>query len=632
MAVNPSPFGSGGIAPGSGTSPNLPAYFTPAKWAFANLDTGPDIINATYAPGFIGANAGTAANSGGANVASYILTVPAGAAVGDFAVLVHAINNAGAGEIPKVTATSGHIWTQIGPTLVTTTAGFSVSTAVFGRTITAGDAGDTLTLAAVSGDTFTGGAALESYTPPPGQTISAAVGATAAPAGHTNSQTAPPASTGAQAGTLALYLLGADSSGGTAAVSAVPPASVTSRQSTSANGNIALIGDSGQVYAANSSVGGAGVTFSGTTGSSQYTMMTLLLVPSAAPLTPTLTANSNGVLTVDGGSPAPGDRVVVADPFLDIGRDGIYVVTSAGSAGSKWAMARSADMATAATLGQFWTVPVTSGAVYGGGNVSVAALFDVAGPQVFVMGVSTLGLAVSAPSTLCLAPWGTAAGNSSTVSGTQASTTGTNANATGDSCVAQGNHSWAGGTESQSFGANSAALGSQVKTGTGASSALALGRNALAYTPDQIAMASGQIATQGDAQFSRVTAAGQTTNNTQTTIAPLDGTITFQDSAGNPYWKRTIGCRFYAAARRADTPGTDSFWSAQGVLRGDGSAAYSWVGGSPPAFTVIAQDAAAAAWAPAVSITSNTLVVKVTGALAATINWVIVCEFYEVAG
>lgn len=74
-------------------------------------------------------------------------------------------------------------------------------------------------------------------------------------------------------------------------------------------------------------------------------------------------------------------------------------------------------------------------------------------------------------------------------------------------------------------------------------------------------------------------------------------------------------------------------WTAQGVLRGDGESAYTWIGGTPPAFTVVAQDAAAAAWAVAIVISDSPgITVTVTGTAGQTIDWCCEVTTVEVSG
>jgi hypothetical protein len=60
----------------------------------------------------------------------------------------------------------------------------------------------------------------------------------------------------------------------------------------------------------------------------------------------TLTGNSNGALSVDGASPAANDTVLVKDEVLDY-KNGLYVVTQAGSGGTPYILTRATEMDTA---------------------------------------------------------------------------------------------------------------------------------------------------------------------------------------------------------------------------------------------------------------------------------------------
>jgi hypothetical protein len=405
-----------------------------------------------------------------------------------------------------------------------------------------------------------------------------------------------------------------------------------------ANGNISLTADSGNVYPPGT-VAGSGVQVTGTT-SAQWAAFTVALKPASAPVPATLTANSNGVLAIDGGSPAVGDRVVVCDPY-DNGngqppfKDGIYTVTSVGSVSTPWVLTRAADMQTAAQLGQYWAVQITQGAIFAGGQAQVLALSAVADPPPFAPGWALLGFGLSAVSALATQPWTTASGWSSTANATQASAQGKNAVAAGDTSYAVGDHSSAVGGYSVANAYGSATLGRYSQTGFPATGATAIGYDSFAYSPDQIAFGGALISGThgaGDAQSSRVMYGGQTTSATPKAITPESGTFTVQTNGGSAYWKRTLVFRGRVVARRTDVPGTDSAWSFQGVLRGNGTSAYSWVGGSAPSMTLIAQDAGASAWAAAWTISGNTVVLTVTGSAGATINWEATLELDEVAG
>ena len=56
----------------------------------------------------------------------------------------------------------------------------------------------------------------------------------------------------------------------------------------------------------------------------------------------TITASSNGALSMDGGSPSNGQRVLLKDQSSNV-QNGIYVVTNSGGAGSQYVLTRAAD-------------------------------------------------------------------------------------------------------------------------------------------------------------------------------------------------------------------------------------------------------------------------------------------------
>ncbi len=62
-----------------------------------------------------------------------------------------------------------------------------------------------------------------------------------------------------------------------------------------------------------------------------------------------LTASANGALTVDGGSPATGNRVLVKDEATQA-NNGLYTVTNAGSGSTAWTLTRTTDMNTWANV------------------------------------------------------------------------------------------------------------------------------------------------------------------------------------------------------------------------------------------------------------------------------------------
>ena len=71
----------------------------------------------------------------------------------------------------------------------------------------------------------------------------------------------------------------------------------------------------------------------------------------------TITAGSNGALSMDGGSPSIGDRVLLKDQTSNV-QNGIYTVTTAGSASAAYILTRANDADTAAEIsgGSFFFV------------------------------------------------------------------------------------------------------------------------------------------------------------------------------------------------------------------------------------------------------------------------------------
>lgn len=646
---SPLPVAQGGSASAyqqPGTTPAYPLVLAPAKWAMVSLDTGPDVVLANYDNKTITFNTGATGNSS-SQQASFTVTVPAGVLAGDLMVLVVNMNstsNAGSGA--AVSSSAGTTFTRVGSPVVTGTGTGIISLTAFTAVAGASDAGSTLTVTAQATGTFFGSATLGAYT----GAASAGVSATAFTASGSATATAPSVTT-TVTGEVVLWAATANVPGsGTAVVSGTQANTYAfQREATSTGGNVTVLGDTCQWWPSGTAQGG--VQFSGVTAT--WAMMTLALVPAAGydgSVLPTLTAKSNGTLSIDGGNPATGDRVIVAQNFGNAlpanqgDPSGVYTVTSTGGAASKWTMSRAADHATSAALGQFWAVDVLYGQDFGAGG-SVRVIDAVPGPiswfqqaqpvgsipvygMPWVMGTSGLALASQAP-------YSCAYGQSTTAIGTYSAAYGTQGSATVSNAIALGNSSVAGG--GTAIGSYSTTSNDSVTVGrysyAAANGGIAVGAYTSAYSPDLTVLASGQIATTGDSQRSLVVFAGQTTTATPKAITPQDGAFAFNGRTGTAAdWTKTALVKLTAVARRKDVPGTDSAWSAQGIVRGNGSSSYSWVGGTAPSFTVIAQDAGAAAWAVTVAISSNGLTVTVTGAAAETINWAVTAELYEVAG
>lgn len=347
----------------------------------------------------------------------------------------------------------------------------------------------------------------------------------------------------------------------------------------------------------------------------------------------TLTASANGVLAVDSGAPTVGQRILVADPYNNVGIDGIYTVTSVGSAGTKWVLTRATDMNMSATLGQYWLVRITGGTLYGGGSARVMTLGDVAGAAAFTIGTSHMGLAISSKSSVALGAWSTAVGSASTAMGGQSVVTGHDANGPGDTAYVTGAHSFGGGTYNTVAGASASALGADGFIADYAKYGATIGEQAVAYSPNQFSHGGGGQNRTGDTQYSRVVMGGKTTNATPTVLTVPGNPFYLLNKNAVTDYKQTALFRCRVVARRYDTPGTDSAWTFQGVIRGNGSSAFSWVGGSAPTATVVAQDAGASAWGAAVAFSAGgQLSVTVTGAAGATIIWESSVELDEAAG
>ena len=371
----------------------------------------------------------------------------------------------------------------------------------------------------------------------------------------------------------------------------------------------------------------------------------------------TLTAGANGVLVIDGSGttlavstipyggsasvaiPAVqiGDRVVVSDSYAHgfgsgVHPDGVYVVTSVGSAGSKWVLTRASDCNAPDTIGRNWAVAIQNGAVWGGGSAAVGYRQEQIGQgQPFTPGFSFVRLAINARSGLAWGGGASAAGLDSVALGGQTVAYGQNSVAIGNTAVASGNTSLAVGSYSTASNQFAHSLG-PYSTASGFQ-ATSLGCSSLAYADNQIAEASGNINTVGDAQRTRTYLFAKTTDATQTQLKGSYGrTVAFKDAQGAANYKRTALVNVTVVARRTDVPGTDSVWTAQGIIRGNGSNAYSWVGGSAPTFTVVGQDAAASTWALALSITTNSIILNGTGVAGSTIVWEATVQMDEVLG
>ena len=184
---------------------------------------------------------------------------------------------------------------------------------------------------------------------------------------------------------------------------------------------------------------------------------------------------------------------------------------------------------------------------------------------------------------------------------------------------------------SRAIGVNAVASGAD---------SVSLGDSGVAYSSDQTVIAATNAAGLGlgSSQHSVVVAQAQTVNTGPAYLATCLGPTILElcDLNGAAVFNRTMRVRLTVVARRTDVPGTDSVWECDAVLRGDGTSAYSWIGGDPPIFTVVAQDTGASAWLePVLSIANLSpawLQCLVTGADGHTVNWEATLTLDEVAG
>lgn len=389
----------------------------------------------------------------------------------------------------------------------------------------------------------------------------------------------------------------------------------------------------------------------------------------------TLTGNSNGALSVDGTAVSIGQRIAVTgmalaapsptpDPSL-----GIYVVTTVGDGSNAYVLTRTTDCDTPAVLGSFWATICgdlgtnTDLLVYSQPFTGTPPTFDI-GTDSLAIGAFALAWEGEQPS-IAIGPgafalnsgiaagpnaiavtdndtavgvFSSATGGNSTAIGTDATATASGSTAIGQGATAQGNDSVALGQDAEAEAQGASALVPQSTAVRTNSTVVAF--HGVAYDDGQDILATGPD--DNNEQFSITIGAITTSDATPTPTINADGNarlIRFVDSNGTPDFTKTMIARVRVIARRTDTVGTDSAWSTQGVLRGDGSAAYTWIGGSAPTFTLIAQDAGASTWAvtiaigtdPEDSVANDALIVTVTGQAAKDISWEATLELDEVS-
>ena len=213
----------------------------------------------------------------------------------------------------------------------------------------------------------------------------------------------------------------------------------------------------------------------------------------------------------------------------------------------------------------------------------------------------------------------------------------------GDSNVASGNRSFVGGGNVNTASSTSASVvGGTLNTASGYRSvvlggygntasgvyAIAGGTRAKGDKQGQLSFSSGRFAANGDAQWSLLCGRKQTTNNTATEIF-LDGSSSRITLSNDTTWLFDISL----IVRRTDADGTNSGWTATGVIKRDANAASTaLVGACTP--VLVAQDAGAAltAFTVTADTTNGSLKLNVTGETSKTYNWVARVRLTEVTG
>ena len=196
----------------------------------------------------------------------------------------------------------------------------------------------------------------------------------------------------------------------------------------------------------------------------------------------------------------------------------------------------------------------------------------------------------------------TSSGVAAHAEGFQTTSSGTGSHSEGEGTTATGEASHAEGFDTKATGRYSHAAGNATFALNDQSTALGL--NSLAYSPSQVALSGVSLGfnQQGRAQLSFVSVGAQMSQNATLVI--------FNDYVGSALYTRTAFFDLRLVAR--DSSGTSSGWTFQGLLKGS-AGAYAWFTPTPT-FTLFAQDAGASGWTPSITISTNTIVVTVSGA------------------
>ncbi len=354
----------------------------------------------------------------------------------------------------------------------------------------------------------------------------------------------------------------------------------------------------------------------------------------AAGVGATITGPSNGQLIASGTPVTAGQRIAVhtTNMYGSTTDSGIYVVTRSGGGSASFILTRAADADTPATLGAFFATQVTADG---------STIYFMPEARPFVVGSTHITATIEVfnasaeGGSSATAQFAHAEGESSTASGLSSHAEG-NATASGDlshaegQATAQGDFShaessgYANGTYAHAEGSGSAD-GDYAHAEGNANASAHLSHaegNSQAYAIGMHSEGSGQ------GQFGRAVRVAFTYDTTPTATSDNYGSSGFVF----PDYTRGALLRVRVVARRMDTPGTVSAWSAECLVDGDNTGSFRFVGS--PSFTLIAQDAGAATWSVSDLAFDggdhHRLIVEVIGESAKAVFWTATIELDEV--
>lgn len=348
----------------------------------------------------------------------------------------------------------------------------------------------------------------------------------------------------------------------------------------------------------------------------------------------TITGPGNGHFIASGTSVSAGQRIAVhsTNIYGSTTDSGIYVVTQTGSGSTPYVLTRTTDASTAATLGVFFATEIKS---------DRSTLYFL--PEAIPFVVNTTHITIATESLGAHAEGGgtatqrhSHAEGQSVASGFGSHAEGTGT-ASGDTAHAEGAATAAGEyahAESAGYASGDYAHAEGNATASGNYShaeglGVAEGMGSHAEGSAR-AYANGMHAESGTmsgyGQYSRTTRANFTADATPTLLRDNNST----DGLVFPDFYRGALMRVRLVGRQT-SGGIISAWSAECLIDGDNSGDFRFIGS--PAFTLIAQDAAASSWAVADlafnSGNPSQLDIQVTGQAGVFIRWLATIELDE---